>query len=130
MIQAFLRIVVPEHKREETLDVMLCLKGPTEVARGCRGCWILQDAEDNRALTYLVQWDSQKELEEHLRSERFRRLLPYIDMSMETPAIMFSTVDQVRGIEFLVAALDPRSVSKSNRDPTFGGPNRYGPRSE
>jgi len=110
MIQAFFRIVVPEDKREETLGVLLCLKGPTEVTRGCRGCWILQDAEDSRALTYLVQWDTQDDLEGHLRSERFRRLLPYIEMSVVPPEVAFSTVDRVRGIEFLVAALDARGV--------------------
>ena len=109
MIQAFFRIVVPEDKREEALGVLLCLKGPTEVAKGCRGCWILQDAEDNRALTYLVQWDRQEDLEEHLRSERFRRLLPYIELSVEPPHVAFATVDQIRGIEFLVAALDSRT---------------------
>jgi PAS domain S-box-containing protein len=44
---------------------------------------------------------------EHLRSERFRRLLPYIEMSVEPPQVAFSTIDQVRGIEFLVAVLSP-----------------------
>jgi quinol monooxygenase YgiN len=105
MIQASFRIVAPEDKREEILDVLLCLKGPTEVAKGCRACRILQDAEDNHVLTYLAQWDTEQEIEEHLRSERFRRLLPYIEMSLEPPEVDFSTIEQIRGIEFLVAAL-------------------------
>jgi quinol monooxygenase YgiN len=108
MIQASFRIVAPEGKREEILDVLLCLKGPTEVATGCRACWILQDAEDDHVLIYLVKWDTEREIEEHLRSERFRRLLPYIEMSVEPPKIDFSTIDQVRGIEFLVESLSPR----------------------
>jgi quinol monooxygenase YgiN len=105
MIQASLRIVAPEGKREEILGVLLRLKGPTEVAKGCRSCRILQDAEDDHVLTYLVQWDTEREVEEHLRSERFRRLLPYIEMSVDPPEVDFSTIDQVRGIEFLVAAI-------------------------
>jgi hypothetical protein len=63
--------------------------------------------EDDRVLTYLVQWDTEQDLEEHLRSERFRRLLPYIELSLEPPEVGFSTIDRVRGIEFLVAALSP-----------------------
>ena len=85
MIQASLRLVAPKQKREEILDVLSCLKGPTEVSRGCRACRILQDAEDKNVLTYLVTWETQEELEEHLRSDRFRRLLPYIEMSREPP---------------------------------------------
>lgn len=107
MIQASFRIVAPEGKREEILDVLLRLKGPTEVSRGCRACRILQDVENDHVVTYLVQWDTQEEVEEHLRSERFRRLLPYIEMSVAPPEIDFSTIDQIRGIEFLVAVLNP-----------------------
>ena len=109
MIQASFRIVAPEDKRQEILDVLLCLKGPTEMATGCRACRILQDVEDDRVLTYLVQWDTQDEIEEHLRSERFRRLLPYIDMSLEPPEVAFSTIDKIQGIEFLIDVLSSPS---------------------
>ncbi len=105
MIQASFRIVAPAGKREEVLDILLRLKGPTEVSKGCRTCRIVQDVEDNHVLMYLVQWDTEAALEEHLRSARFRRLLPYIEMSVEPPEVDFSTIDQIRGIEFLVAAL-------------------------
>jgi quinol monooxygenase YgiN len=105
MIQASFRIVAPVGKREELLAVLLCLKGPTEVAKGCRTCRILQDAEDDHVLAYFVQWSTEEELKEHLCSERFRRLLPYIEMSIEPPDIDFCTIDRIRGIEFLVAAI-------------------------
>ncbi len=105
MIQASFRIVAPPRKREEILEVLLCLKGPTEITRGCRSCRILQDADDANVLTYLVEWDTEEEVESHLRSERFRRLLPYIEMSVEPPQVDFSTIDRVRGIEFLVDVL-------------------------
>jgi quinol monooxygenase YgiN len=109
MIQASFRIVAPEGKREELLDVLLRLKGPTEASPSCRACRIVQDVEDERVITYQVQWSTQDELEEHLRSERFRRLLPYIEMSLEPPQVDFSTVDPISGIEFLVAVLSGKS---------------------
>jgi len=105
VIEAKLRIVTPTAKREEVLDVMRSLKGPTEMAIGCHGCRILQDTDDDDVLTYLVRWDTQDELVEHIRSDRFRRLLPYIEMSVIPPEVEVNTIDQVRGIEFLVAVL-------------------------
>jgi quinol monooxygenase YgiN len=105
MIQAFLRIVAPAEKREEVLDVLRCLKGPTEVSKGCRACRVLQDAEDGGTLTYLVQWETREDAEEHFRSERFRRLLPYIDLSVEPPEVEISDVDPVGGLELLVATI-------------------------
>jgi quinol monooxygenase YgiN len=109
MIQASLRIVAPAGKHAEVLDALRCLKGPTEVSKGCRVCRVLQDAEDDRAIVYFLQWDSQDDLEEHFRSERFRRLLPYIEMSLEPPEVEVSTIDQIGGIEFLVAVLGAKS---------------------
>ena len=117
MIQASFRLVAPEGKREEILDVLLCLKGPTEALAECRACWICQDVEDDHVLTYLVQWDTQEDLEAHLRSERFRRLLPYIEMSVEPPEVSFGSIDQVRGIEFLVEVLSSKTLQSERRNP-------------
>ena len=109
MIQASLRLVAPDQKREEILGVLSCLKGPAEATRACLACRILQDVEDENVLTYLVTWETQEDLEEHLRSDRFRRLLPYIEMSCKPPEVVFSTINQVRGIEFMVAVLSSKT---------------------
>lgn len=105
MIQASFRLVASEEKRGELLSVLLCLKGPAEALAECRSCRVLQDAEDKNVFTYVVTWATQEDLEEHLCSDRFRRLLPYIEMSLEPPQVDFSTIDQVRGIEFMVQVL-------------------------
>ena len=105
MIQASFRLIAPRGKRQEFLDVLLYLKGPTEALAECRACWICQDVTNDHALIYLVQWDTQEDLESHLRSERFRRLLPYIEMSVKPPVVSFGNIEHIRGIEFLVEVL-------------------------
>jgi quinol monooxygenase YgiN len=105
MIQACFQITAPAGMRAEILDVLLCLKGPTEVSPGCQSCRILQDVENDRRLLLVACWETEADLEQQLRSERFRRLLPYIELSAEPPQIDFSTIDRVRGIELLVAAM-------------------------
>ena len=109
MIQATFRLVAPEAKRREYLDVLLSLKGPTEALAECRACWTCQDLANDNVITYLVQWDTQEDMESHLRSERFRRLLPYIEMSVEPPAVSFGSIENIRGIEFLVDVLSART---------------------
>jgi quinol monooxygenase YgiN len=109
VIEATLRIVAPTNKRAEVLEVMRWVKGPTEVATGCHICRILQDTDDDDLLMYHVRWETQRELEEHFRSERFRRLLPYIEMSLIPPEIEVNTIHQIRGMEFLVAALGSKT---------------------
>jgi len=115
MIQALVRLVMPANKRQEAIDLIRCLCGPTMVIRGCQTCRIFQDVDYPEVITDLVQWETEQQLEEHLRSERFRRLLPYIELSIEPPEITFSTIDQVRGVEFLVATLDPIVQQKGKR---------------
>lgn len=105
MMQTCVRIVAPAEKIQEVLDVLRCLKGPTEVSKGCRACRVLRDADEEGSLTYLAQWDTQDEAEEHFRSERFRRLLPYIEMSVEPPEVEVSAIDRIGGLEYLVAVL-------------------------
>lgn len=105
MIQAVFRLVAPKGKLQEFRDVLLHVQGPTESLPECQASWICQDVTNDHAFVYLVQWDSQEDLESHLRSERFRRLLPYIEMSVEPPVVSFGSIEHIRGIEFLVGVL-------------------------
>lgn len=105
MIQAVLRVVAPPDKREEILHVFSGMSGPTEVTKGCRVCRVLCDVEDERAIHYWVQWDTRDELQQHLRSERFQRLLPYIEMSLEPPEVEISTLERIGSMDYVVSAI-------------------------
>lgn len=105
MIQVTVRIVAPEERRQEAIAVLRGLKEPAEASKGCLGCRIFQDVDDNDALTCAERWETVEDLEQHMRSERFRRLLPYIEMSVEPPEVVFDQVQMIHGIEFLVDTL-------------------------
>lgn len=105
MIQAVLRVVAPPGKRDEILQVFCSLSGPTEVTKGCSFCRVLRDANDDDAITYWAQWETCDDLEGHFRSERFQKLLPYIEMSLEPPEVNVSNMDRIGGIEFVVSAI-------------------------
>ena len=105
MIQATIHFVASAEKRGEALDVLRWLKEPTEVQKGCCGCRIFQDVDDGNALTCVERWESLKDLEDYVQSERFRRLLPYIEMSVEPPEVDVDLLQRIHGIEFLERTL-------------------------
>ena len=108
MIQASVRIVAPIAKRAEILDVMQRTLGPLEAAKGCLCCQILFDFDNNDAITYLMRWDTRAALEAHLSSDRFRRLLPYMELSLRRPEVEVSIVNPIGGLELLISSIAPR----------------------
>jgi quinol monooxygenase YgiN len=105
MVEASLRIVAPADKRLEILDMFIRLKGPTVISHGCKVCRVLQDAENADAITYVVRWETKEDLIEHFRSNRFRTILPYIEISQEPPEVEVNTAYSIGGLEFLVSVL-------------------------
>lgn len=105
MVEATVRIVAPEDKRKELLDVLGSLQGPTEATKGCQGCQVLSDASRESVILYVVRWDDRPALEEHIRSERFRRLLPYIEMSLEPPQVEVNSLSRIGGLPIILEAL-------------------------
>ncbi|MEX1039988.1 MAG: antibiotic biosynthesis monooxygenase [Pirellulaceae bacterium] len=103
MYQLLLRMAVPQDKRDETFAVLQGLIGPTEATKGCRGCRVFRDAD---AVAYLVTWDERADMEAHFRSERFRQLLPYIELSIEPPLAEVSSLTPVGGMEWIVSAIN------------------------
>ena len=109
MYQVSLRFVAPHEKRDEVLNVLRCLIGPTEVARNCLGCRLYCDADDEDVLTYCVLWGERADMEAHFRSARFRGLLPYIELSAEPPVVEVSRLEVVGGMDCIVAAINALS---------------------
>ena len=110
MIQVSLRIVPPEAKRVELRNVLCTLVGPTEVLNGCCECRVLRDAEDDGGLTYVVQFESMNQVKTHLQSRRFRMLLPYVELSVQPPKFAMHSLEQVGGIESLIAVLGSQTT--------------------
>ncbi len=82
-------------------------KGSTEVSPGFIRCRILQDMDNQQLLTYSEEWRTDKDLEEHIRSARYRQLLVIIDQSIAKPEICYYTVTKTKGLEKIEALRMP-----------------------
>ena len=111
MITASLRLVVPGRRKAEAVRAMRSLKGPTSAQPGCVDCRILEDADDASVLLYVEEWGSWEQLERHIRSDQYRRLLSIMEMANERPEIRFDTVSQRQGFELVERLRSPASGS-------------------
>ncbi len=109
MIVCTLILTVSETDRRKVIASLTPLVGWTQVQPGCQACHLLSDVEDPRALVLLEEWDTQEQLDSHLRSEDYRRVVAAMELSQEAPEIQFCTVETTGGFEVVEAARAPRT---------------------
>jgi quinol monooxygenase YgiN len=101
MMVLTLRMKVRPGHREELLQVIRRMLEPTRVEQGCLGFHFYQDIEDRNAFTFLEEWESRDDLEAHIGTESFRKLLAAMDLLSERPRIAIHTVSHTAGIDFV-----------------------------
>ena len=105
LITATLRIRVSKGKKEEVVRFLRSLIGPTRVETGCLNCHLYQDMNDECAITWMEQWRSQDDLNRHVRTPQYKRILAALDMSDAKPEIRFDTVVETKGMKLIEEAL-------------------------
>ena len=108
MIACTVRLVVSETDRRRIVASLTPLMEWTRVQPGCRACHLLADLEEPRAIILTEEWDTQDDLDRHLCSKDYRRVLAAIELSQETPEIHFYSVTIKGGFEVIEAARTPQ----------------------
>ena len=75
MITALLRIPVSEERKDEVTQLLRSLIEPTRVETGCISCRLYQELRDPYVLTWVEEWETRDDLDRHLRSPRFKKIL-------------------------------------------------------
>lgn len=104
MILAIVRLVAPPTRRNDMVQLLRSLVGPTQVEPGCLSCGISAGVDDANILTFMEEWQTQEAFERHLRTEAYRKLLEVMELAREAPTVQFHTVLQTRGIEAIYTA--------------------------
>jgi quinol monooxygenase YgiN len=101
MIVGTLRILPPPHRRAEVLEIFRTVQGPILAQPGCTACHIYEEQSPERAVVLVEMWTDQVSLDEHLRSESYRRILGAMELSSEPPVVRFDTVSATEGMELI-----------------------------
>ena len=107
MIVCTITLTVSEKDRRKVISSLLPVVGSTRVQPGCQVCSMLADVDDPRVLVLWEEWDTQENLDRHLRSPDYRLVIAAMELSQEAPQINFSSVDNRSGIEVVEAARLP-----------------------
>ncbi len=94
-------------KRQDVLDILASVEGPTRLKPGCLGCAVYEQHGDDRAILYLEQWRSQNDLQRHIQSALYLRVLSAMELAREAPEIGFHEVSQTMGMELIEAMRAP-----------------------
>lgn len=101
MIIFSLRIIVSPAKSNEVLDTFRLLVGPTSVEAGCIRFSFYEDLSNKNTFLLMEEWESQEDLDRHIRSEDFRKILAVMDTASEQPEIKFVKVSNTAGMELI-----------------------------
>lgn len=99
-----IQVMAHPERQKEILQAVRPLLAPTRVLRGCLSVNFHQDIESPEVLTLVEEWKSQADLDYHLCSEEFKRILAVMEMSSKQPAIRFHSIAKTSGLEMVQAA--------------------------
>ena len=104
MIIEQLTICAPKGKRQEVGSALASLSGPTQVQQGCVKCRLLQSWRNPDELVLEANWETAEDLNRHLQSENYKRLLLLMELSPVPPVVEFWTVEGVSGLDLVRTA--------------------------
>jgi quinol monooxygenase YgiN len=92
MVLVIIRMKVLAEKRVELCQTMVSLIGSLRTEKGCLHCDFCRSMEDENELRILEEWDTRKNLNNHLKSDRFRVLRGAMNLLREPYEMSFHTV--------------------------------------
>lgn len=101
MIQFSLRLTSRPGGTHDMVKALRSVMLPTERKRGCQRCRLCADVGQPESLWYTEEWDAAEDLDQHIRSEQFSRLLAVIESAAKPPVIDFRLVSHLRGLDYI-----------------------------
>jgi len=104
LITSTIRITASANPDGEIVRVLRSLIEPTRVETGCISCGLYKDLHDPSIIIWAEEWTSQDDLERHIRSPQYNKILAAFDMSSSQPDMRFNTVVETRGMQLIAEA--------------------------
>jgi quinol monooxygenase YgiN len=103
MIIELISMVTPPEKRQDLGDGLHSFLEMTQEEPGCTSGILYQNWTDPNVLYLEFRWETVSDLIQHIRLDRYKRLLLLMELGAEPPVIEFLTVSEVKGLDFIKA---------------------------
>ena len=107
MVRTTIRMLIPLEKQSEALEILGSTIEQAQFEQGCISCRVYRDVEEARAIMLEELWARDEDVQHHLQSGKFHKILLVIEMSIEPPEIRFDTIVQSSGMETIEQARIP-----------------------
>ena len=104
MVRSTIRMLIPPEKQDEALEILGSTIEQIQFEPGCVSCRIYRGVEDACAIMLEELWMSADDVQHHLRSEKYYKILLVIEMAAEPPEIRFDTIAHSSGVETIEQA--------------------------
>jgi quinol monooxygenase YgiN len=104
MVRSIIRMLIPLEKQSEALEILGSMIEQTQYEPGCLSCRLYRGVEDARAIMFEELWASDEDVQRHLQSDKYRKVLLVVEMAAEPPEIRFDTIAHSTGLESIEQA--------------------------
>ena len=109
MVITILQLKAAPEKRLNIIKTIHAMIGPTKAQSGCLHCELFGSTQNDDKLILLEKWESQETLNQHIKSEEFRKVLAAMDAAYEQPEINFYEIDSLAGMDLVEKVLGAKA---------------------
>jgi len=115
-----LRIVPSLKQHSGLLEILRSVLGPTEAQPGCLSCHIYEEEGPDHATVFCAHWETEVALQEHIRSDFYRRILVACELSNRPPEVCFHHISRTQGMDLIqqIRGRSGENLQLSSRAPT------------
>ena len=104
MVRSTIRMLIPLEKQSEALEILGSMTEQIQFEPGCISSRLYQDIQEEEVIMLEEIWMSNEDVQHHLRSEKYRKILLVVEMASELPEIRFDTIAESSGVETIEQA--------------------------
>jgi quinol monooxygenase YgiN len=101
MIIALLELLPSPESKQSILEILRIAQRGARTKAACIGCDIYETVDTSCKILYLEQWRSVEDLDRHIQSSMYLRVLNAMDLSAEPPTVAFHKVSDTKSMDLI-----------------------------